>query len=51
MIPENIAVYIGEQESIAPHTPLKLYNLLVPLGDHPVGSTVTDTTILKLIRA
>lgn len=50
MIPSHIAVYIGEQQGFGRAPALKLYNLLVPLGEHPAGSTVTDTTILRLLK-
>ena len=50
MIPETIAVYVGTQQGIGHIPDLRLFNLVVPLGHHPVGSTLTDTTILNLLR-
>jgi hypothetical protein len=39
------AVYIGTQPGFRHLPAIELYNLLVPVGDHPVGSTVSRTTL------
>jgi len=43
----EVAVFIGNQETIDPHKPMALFNLLEPLGVHPVGSTVGKETLAK----
>ena len=39
------AVYIGTQPGFRHLPAIELYNLLVPVGEHPVGSTVSRTTL------
>jgi hypothetical protein len=41
------AVYIGTQRGFRSIPSLELYNLLAPLGEHPVGSTVSRGTLEK----
>ena len=39
------AIYIGTMPGFGTLPPLDLYNLLVQVGDHPVGSTVSRATL------
>lgn len=39
------AVYIGTQPGFRSIPAIELYNLLVPVGEHPVGSTVSRSTL------
>jgi len=39
------AVYLGLQPGFKHLPPIELYNLLVPVGRHPVGSTVSRKTL------
>lgn len=39
------AVYIGTVAGFRELPAIDLYNLLVPVGEHPVGSTVSRTTL------
>lgn len=41
------AVYIGKQPGYRSIPSMELFNLLTPLGDHPVGSTVCRRTLEK----
>jgi hypothetical protein len=39
------AIYLGLQPGISHLPPIELYNLLVPVGRHPAGSTVSRKTL------
>lgn len=39
------AVFLGIQPGFKHIPPVELYNLLAPIGHHPVGSTVTRNTL------
>jgi hypothetical protein len=39
------AVYLGTQPGFNQVPPVELYNLLVKVGHHPVGSTVSRQTL------
>jgi hypothetical protein len=41
------ATFIGLQFGFGDMPPIELYTLLAPLGDHPVGSTVSRQTLEK----
>jgi hypothetical protein len=41
------AIYIGTMPGFQNLPAIELYNLLVPVGVHPVGSTVSRTTLEK----
>jgi hypothetical protein len=41
------AIYIGTMAGIQHLPAIDLYNLLAPVGVHPVGSTVSRTTLEK----
>jgi hypothetical protein len=44
-LPSPSAIYIGTMPGHAQVPPLDLYNLLVPVGEHPAGSTVSRGTL------
>ncbi|MBK9991914.1 MAG: hypothetical protein IPP19_14620 [Verrucomicrobia bacterium] len=39
------AIYLGLQPGFKHLPPIELYNLLIPVGRHPVGSTVSRKTL------
>jgi hypothetical protein len=39
------AVYIGTVEGFRNVPAIDLYNLMVPVGEHPIGSTVSRKTL------
>lgn len=39
------AIYLGLQPGYKHLPPVELYNLLIPVGHHPVGSTVSRKTL------
>ena len=39
------ATFVGIQEGFAHLPAIELYTLLAPVGDHPVGSTVSRQTL------
>jgi hypothetical protein len=39
------AVYLGTQPGYKHQPPIELYNLLIQVGCHPVGSTVSRKTL------
>ncbi|MFT3783435.1 MAG: hypothetical protein QM790_15595 [Nibricoccus sp.] len=39
------AIFLGIQPGYKNIPPVELYNLLVPVGQHPVGSTVSRKTL------
>lgn len=41
------ATYIGSMPGFAHLPAIELYNLLVPVGEHPAGSTVSRNTLEK----
>ncbi len=41
------AIYIGTMPGFAHLPSIDLYNLLVPVGEHPIGSTVSRRTLEK----
>jgi hypothetical protein len=43
--PSTPAVYIGTVAGFRDLPAIELYNLLVPVGEHPVGSTVSRRTL------
>ena len=49
MIPSHVATFIGVQPSFRHLPAVELYNLLVDLGPHPKGSTVSRNTILRYL--
>lgn len=43
----NSAIYVGLQAGFRKQPPIELYNLVAPVGKHPVGSTVSRQTLEK----
>ena len=41
----------NDPEMFGPNNPMEMFHLTKSLGGHPKGSTLTRTTLLKLIRA
>lgn len=49
MIPSHVATFLGTQPGIAHLPAVELYILLIPMGPHPKGSTVSRNTILRYL--
>ena len=46
---DGVAIFIGIQPGVRHLPAVELYNLLVDLGPHPKGSTVSRNTILRYL--